>query len=110
MNICPLLTVVHITAFEGLVDSDLQSLLALNSLVELGIISKKSVKITFDGGVIPLLKSFGCTLKVLEFEGVEGVNVGLMAEYCPNLLSLKLTDNAYSKTRYSWGDSSNSPK
>jgi hypothetical protein len=37
VNICPLVTVVHITALEGFVDSNLsnQSLLVLNSLVEL---------------------------------------------------------------------------
>ncbi len=91
------LTKVHIATLPGLTDQELLGLLQLRSLCELAILGetqRDKREITFDGGVVPLLKAFGNLLTSLSIVEVYGlrVNIRAIVEYCPKLESLTLKD------------------
>jgi hypothetical protein len=59
-SLCPSVTVLRIEETGGFSDMDLVSLMALENLRELAICADSHIrKITFDGGVTPLLKAIG---------------------------------------------------
>jgi hypothetical protein len=93
--LCNLVNRVAIHATEGLKDSDLLCLLSLNQLYGLRILESSSKsEITFDGGVVPLLKHFGKSLEILSFPHFDSVRISTIAEFCPNLISLKVNYKA----------------
>ena len=101
-NICPSVNVIHIKLQIGLTDVELRGLLELEKLRELKISgdedSPQACQITFDGGVIPLLKAFGSSLVKLQLCRLTiCVNIRAIAAYCPHLKDLTLENN----TRYS---------
>jgi hypothetical protein len=49
--------------------------------------------LTFNGGVVPLLKAIGIMLKRLKLENLKNVNIETVVEFCPNLLKFCLIDN-----------------
>jgi hypothetical protein len=55
-------------------------------------------QITVDGGLFPLLKDIGSSLVILGLSCFIGLNVSLIAEFCPNLRSLTLTSNRFYTT------------
>ena len=98
-NICPSVNVIHIKLQIGLTDVELRGLLELEKLRELKISgdedSPQACQITFDGGVIPLLKAFGSSLVKLQLCRLTiCVNIRAIAAYCPHLKDLIL-DNKY---------------
>ena len=95
LSLCNLVNRVAIHATEGLKDSDLLCLLSLNQLYGLRILESSSKsEITFDGGVVPLLKNFGKSLGILSFQHFDSVRISTIAEFCPNLTSLKVNYKA----------------
>ncbi len=72
---------VHITPLAGMSDQELLGLLQLRSLCELSIEQNDSddCEITFDGGVVPLLKAFGNSLTILNIFGVVKFRVNIRA-------------------------------
>ena len=97
VSLCPFLNKIKIKVVNGLMDSDILSLLSLKNLYKL-IINGFDEKdqnggITFIGGIIPLLKCFGCSLAKLNLSHLHDVNILLIAQLCPNLRSLKLKEN-----------------
>ena len=93
VSLCPLLTNVDIRMPKELTDVDLLSLLVLESLCVLKISGHRDGNITFTGGVRPLLKSVGNSLKSLELSVLRDVNIPVMTGFCPNLISLNLLNN-----------------
>ena len=96
-NICPNVDVVHIRRHIGLTDVDLQGLLELKTLRGLVIPPDypRGGQITFDGGIIPLLKAFGSFLRQLELYGLKTcVKIRSIAAHCTYLEILKLSDNS----------------
>ena len=97
-NICPFVNVVHIALPTGVTDIELQGLSELKSVRELNIsgnFPETSDQITFDGGVLPLLKAFGSFLWQLTLYKLNiDVNIRAIAAYCPNLKDLTLDDNS----------------
>ncbi len=92
------LTKVHIVTIPGWTDQELLGLLHLKSLCELAISGETNLSgcaITFDGGLVPLLKAFGNSLTSLSIVEVYGlrVNIRAIVEYCPNLEFLNLKDS-----------------
>ncbi len=89
---------VHIAMLRGMTDQELLGLLQLQSLSELAISGMKhwddDCEITFDGGIVPLLKAFGnslTSLSIVENFGLR-INIRAIVEYCPNLELLNLED------------------
>ncbi len=102
VSLCPLLTHVDIRFPKELTDVDLLSLLDLENIYDLKIIGHRDGQITFAGGVRPLLKSIGNSLKSLELSLLNGINIPVMTECCPNLISLNLLNNLnYTNSRQS---------
>lgn len=106
-TLCPSVTILRIEETDGFSDIDLVSLMTLNSLRDLEIYAESSIerkqhiksKITFEGGVAPLLKTIGSQLKKLELCNLSSVNIQTIMEFCPNLVSLRLVDNiSYNNT------------
>jgi hypothetical protein len=95
-SLCPSVTSVDITLITGLTDSDLLGLLSLANLNELIISNNANATVTFEGGVVPLLKGFGISLKVLVLSILQDVKIRAIIEFCPKLQSLTLHCNAYS--------------
>ncbi len=88
---------VHIATMPGLTDQELLGLLQLKSLCELVISGETNGidrEITFDGGIVPILKAFGNSLTLFSLDEVYGlrVNIRAIVEYCPKLEFLKLDD------------------
>ena len=95
-NMCPFVNVVYITMQTGLTDIELHGLLELRKLREFGISDPhefKTNEITFDGGILPLLKVFGDSLLRLELHGLDCLNMRAIAECCPHLEHLSLSNN-----------------
>ena len=96
--ICPLVTVVNIKLPIGLTDVELQGLLELKTLRELKISGKfpsMDGQITFDGGILPLLKACGSFLRRLALHKLNiCLNIHSIAAYCPHLEILTLDCNA----------------
>jgi hypothetical protein len=49
-------------------------------------------KVTFDGGVAPLLKVFGKSLETLVLKGLDLVRISTIIDFCPNLIVLHISD------------------
>ena len=66
-----------IELITGLTDSDLLGLLSLENVNKLEIYGNdfNSTVLTFEGGVVPLLKGFGCSLKHLMLSYLKDVNI-----------------------------------
>lgn len=105
-SLCPSVTVLRIEETDGFSDMDLLSLTALFTLRELKIYANTDVnrhiqsKITFDGGVAPLLQAVGAPLKKLELCCLYNVNIQTIIEYCPDLEDLSLLNNFSYNTNY----------
>jgi hypothetical protein len=99
-SLCPSVTSVDIELITGLTDSDLLGLLTLKNVNKLGIsaLYDGSSTASFEGGVVPLLKGFGSTLKELELSSLEDVNIRAIIDFCPKLQSLTLDNESYSTT------------
>ena len=99
-NICPNVNVIRIYLKAEVTDIELQGLLELKSLRELTISGdfpeeSGQWQITFDGGILPLLKAFGSFLRRLSFTQLEiSVNIRTIAAFCPNLEYLSLEGGA----------------
>jgi hypothetical protein len=94
--LCSFLNTIKINDVDGLMDRDILSLLSLKKLHELEINGDQNGgggAITFIGGIIPLLKGFGCSLAKLNLRHLHDVNILLIAQSCPNLRFLKLQFN-----------------
>ncbi|XP_046454941.1 F-box/LRR-repeat protein 4-like isoform X2 [Daphnia pulex] len=97
LSLCPFVIDVEINIVQGLTDSDLLSLLSLEKLRKLklnGSIDDCSsyVTFTFGGGVTPILKAFGNSLKSLSVSNLCDVNIQVITQLCPNLQFLELID------------------
>jgi hypothetical protein len=99
VSICPLLTNVDIRMSKEFTDVDLLSLLALENICDLKISGHRDGYITFTGGVRPLLKSLGNSLRSLELSQFHGINIPVLTECCPKLISLNLINNFYYQNR-----------
>jgi hypothetical protein len=99
-SLCPSVTLVKVDLIIGLTDSEMLGLLSLENVNELGIIGNDvDTTVTFEGGVVPLLKRFGSTLKELGLSYLDDVNVRAIIDFCPKLQSLTLDSNGnYSTT------------
>ena len=101
-SLCPSVTLVIIELITGLTDSDLLGLLSLENVNDLdisGSFDNTTVSVTFEGGVVPLLKGFGSSLKHLTLSYLEDVNIRAIIDFCPKLQSLTLEENEnYSTT------------
>ena len=96
VSLCPSVTEVEINSYEGLTDSDLLDLLSLKNLRNFKMSGDyPSIgKVTFGGGVTPILKAFGnSSLKKLSLAFLRDVNILVITQLCPNLHSLDLIDN-----------------
>ena len=111
---CPSVVNVDIQPQDGLRDEDLlgkalemtcnmltsklsafhffAGLLALKTIRKLSIgdTNQLSSSITFDGGVLPLLKKFGSSLVRLQLYYVSHISIPAIMEFCPNLSVLSL--------------------
>ena len=93
--LCQSMNHVSIHVAKGLKDSDLLSLLSVKMLRKLKIFKSRissDCEITFDGGVIPLLKVFGSSLETLALEGLNFIRISSVIELCPNLNVLYISD------------------
>jgi hypothetical protein len=106
LNLCPLIVKIDLEVLEGFTNNDLLSLRFLKRLRELKLcdiyfneesLSERS-QITVDGGLFPLLKDIGSSLVILSLSCFIGLNVSLIAEFCPNLRSLTLHSNRFYTT------------
>lgn len=89
--LCPWVTKVRISNTDGNVtDKDLQGLLVLERLEDLNIHGYRDTNLTFFGGIVPLLRNRGSSLKKLELSKILVVDITTIVEYCINLRSLKL--------------------
>jgi hypothetical protein len=96
VSLCPSVTEVEIKSYLGLTDSDLLDLLSLKNLRNFKMSGDyPSIgKVTFGGGVTPILKAFGnSSLKKLSLAFLRDVNILVITQLCPNLHSLDLFDN-----------------
>ena len=95
ISMCSSITSMHIDEAAGFTDRDLLTLMALEKLQNLYILAdpnlgKNQEKITFDGGLLPLLRVKGGSLEKLELVFLSDVNIYRIAEFCPNLEDLHL--------------------
>jgi hypothetical protein len=99
-SLCPSVTSVKVKLLTGLTDSDLLGLLCLENVNVLDIHGYDvNTTVTFEGGVVPLLKGFGSSLKKLVLCCLKAVNIRAIIDYCPKLQSLWLALNeSYSTT------------
>jgi hypothetical protein len=104
LNLCHLIVKIDLEVVKGFTNNDLLSLRFLKRLRELklrDILSDEESErsqITVDGGLFPLLKDIGSSLVILGLACFIGLNVSLIAEFCPNLRSLTLTSNRFYTT------------
>jgi hypothetical protein len=96
VSVCPLLTCIVIDRMDSLTDEDLLSLILLKNLRELRIcnypLKERQVRITFDGGIAPLLKEVGSSMIKLYIMFFDVGNIWKIVELCPNLIYLALID------------------
>ena len=89
---------VEIDIVKGLGDTDLLGLLLLKNLRELMIVnpSDNECQITFDGGIVPVLKAVGGSLNLLKLHGLEMyMNLSAIDYFCPNLCHVFLENNLH---------------
>ena len=91
--------VIEIDIVRGLRDTDLLALMLLNSLRELTIAKSNRnnvCEITFDGGIVPVLKAVGGSLNLLKLHGLEMyMNLSAIDYFCPNLCHVFLENNLH---------------
>ncbi len=99
-SLCPSVTSVKVELLTGLTDSDLLGLLSLENVNVLEIYGNDvNTTVTFEGGVVPLLKGFGSSLKDLKLSCLKDVNIRAIIDFCPKLQSLWLAlKESYSTT------------
>ncbi len=100
-SLCPSLNRLSINEPEGVTDSNLLGLSALESLSELKLSDElfsdlNQYPITFNGGLAPLLKARGSSLTVLKLDLPIAINLETIMGYCPNLERLSLSSCRYS--------------
>nr|CAH0106758.1 unnamed protein product [Daphnia galeata] len=96
LSLCSSITTLDLRIPKELTDHELQALPLLKNL-RIFRMAVAERHITFDGGVVPLLKSFGNSLKSLELSFLNVVNIRAIIEYCVNLNTLTLLcNNSYS--------------
>ncbi len=106
LNLCPLIVKIDLEGLEGFTNNDLLSLRFLKRLRELKLCDiylheeslRERSQITVDGGLFPLLRHIGSSLVILSLSCFVGLNVTLIAEFCPNLRSLALESNRFYTT------------
>ena len=105
-SLCPSVTSVDIALITELTDSDLLGLLLLKNVneLEIGIGNDVITSVTFECGVVPLLKGFGSSLKKLVLSYLKDVNNRAIIDYCPKLQSLRLEENDSFSTTVSTKD------
>ena len=93
-SICPSVTSVKVKLITGLTDTEMLGLLSLENVNELEIHGNEVINdtVTFEGGVVPLLKRFGSSLKELKLCGLMHVNIRAIIDFCPKLHSLRLDE------------------
>ena len=108
LQLCPSLTAIHIIYAKGLTDSELSSILSLKNLVRFQLHyhcreddDEEDFEITFIGGVVPLLKEFGNSLRVLDIICFAIVDIWTILKFCPNLTSLFFNNHCDSLTALS---------
>ncbi len=96
ISLCPLLTHLDIRIVEGVTDSDLMGITALEwlSVFKIWNFCEHSCRITFDGSLAPILKTRGRSLNTLSFVDFSRTFICLatVIEYCPNLEHLTLSN------------------
>ena len=101
-SLCPSVTSLDIELITGLTDSEMLGLLSLKNVNKLEIselYDGSSTAVTFERGMVPLLKGFGSSLKELSLFYLEDVNIRTIIDFCPKLQSLVLDENqSYSTT------------
>jgi hypothetical protein len=99
LSSCHSISRIVIYATKGLTNRDLLSLKQIKMLRALEIWScpcvglLRNTKITFSGGVAPLLKVTGRSLVVLNIMCLNLVQVSTIAEFCSNLKSLTISNH-----------------
>ena len=94
----PFLMKVEMNLTMECTNNDLQHLKFVERLCELkinGSCQKSYEAITFNGGVKPLLKAIGPSLRTLELKDLKTIriDIGILTKLCPNLYSLTLYRN-----------------
>ena len=88
IHLCPFVTHVEIHYEDKLKEEDLKALLHLKNLRDFNL---GSLIISFDDGILPILRKFGAnSLERLKLNDVTEVNVGAIVQHCSNLRSLSL--------------------
>jgi hypothetical protein len=99
-SLCPFVTSVIIDCVVGKInDSDILGLMGLKHLNRLSIVASDPTgesSITFDGGLVPVLKVAGSSMKYLSLTFYQSVRLGCLVKYCPNLENLSLIFCEYS--------------
>ncbi len=103
VSLCPFVTSVFIGCGKGINDSDILGLIGLKHLNRLTILASKPARessVTFDGGLVPVLKVAGRSLKFLELGCFrfldQSVRLASLIVYCPMLEHLRLIECRYS--------------
>jgi hypothetical protein len=93
-SICPSVTSVKVKLITGLTDTEMLGLLSLENVNELEIHGNEVINdtVTFEGGVVPLFKGFGSSLKYLTLIYLKDVNIRAIIDFCPKLHSLRLDE------------------
>ena len=99
--ICPLVTKVVLNIYGGdpITNEELLALIELEKLRELDMKifydlstdSRSNLRFTFNGGIVPVLKAHGSSLRTVKFRGnAFEVDLFLLMESCPNLRNMHL--------------------
>jgi hypothetical protein len=92
LSLCPFVSELNIYVKYGFKDSDLLSLMSLKTIRSLRLYKmggdwSVETQITFEGGLVPLLKVIGCSLEILDLSCFQTFNIWTVVEFCPNLCS-----------------------
>ena len=91
IKLCPSVVRVKIARDDTFADEELKSLLNLKNLHHISIVGTD--RVTFKGGLLPILEKFGpSTLEKLHVRFFPEVDVSAIAKYCSNLRSLTLVN------------------
>ena len=101
-SLCPFVTFLNIDLETDMTDRDLLELLSLSlenvnrlEIHDFCAPSLRDHEVTFEDGVVPLLKKFGSSLERLvlsNLKGVTAVNIPMIIDFCPKLKSLDIND------------------
>jgi hypothetical protein len=92
ISLCPSIVKLELNLDKGFMDAELLCLISLEMLRELIINRRREdeIDITFDGGVVPVLKVIGRSLENLNLSCFDAVNLWIVVDFCPNLISLTI--------------------